>query len=215
MQTTTLYLIRHGETDYNLQRIVQGRRINSNLNATGRAQAQALGRRLAGIPLDAIYSSTLRRAEETASYIATSHPGVPLHRLVDLEEMSWGILEGEPVSSRIEGALHEMHQRWKRGDFRTRVEGGESILDVQARGLRAIHHIVEQHAGQTVAVVTHGRFLRVLLATVLDEFGLERMDEIHHANTCVNHLEYTASGFRAHVLNCTSHLEVVEEVMIE
>ncbi|HET6569790.1 MAG TPA: histidine phosphatase family protein [Rhodothermales bacterium] len=215
MQTTTLYLVRHGETDYNRKRIVQGRRINSSLNATGRAQAAALGRRLAGVPIDAIYSSTLRRAEETASYIAANHDGVALYRLQDLEEMSWGVYEGEPVSSRVETALHEMHQQWKRGDYGTRVEGGESILDVQTRGLRAIRHIVERHSGQTVVVVTHGRFLRVLLATILDEYGLERMDEVHHANTCVNHLEYTAAGFAAHLLNCTLHLDEVEEIMVE
>ena len=87
MSITTLYLVRHGETDYNRQRIVQGRRINCELNVTGRAQARALARRLASVPVDAVFSSTLRRAEETAAFVAAEHPDAGVFRLEDLEEV--------------------------------------------------------------------------------------------------------------------------------
>lgn len=218
-RNATFYFVRHGETDYNRNRIVQGQRINSILNATGRAQAAALARRLAPLELDAAYTSTLRRAVETAEVIAAEHADVPLYRLADLEEMSWGIYEGEPSSPRIRDAFEQMRGRWGRGEFDQGVEGGESILDVQRRGLRAMDHIIERHtsAGDepTIVVVAHGRFLRVLLASLLATYGLERMHEIHHANTCVNRLTYRDGRYETDLLNCTAHLEEVETIMVE
>ena len=213
------YFVRHGETDYNRDRIVQGRRINSALNATGRAQAAALARRFADVPFDAIYASTLDRATETARTIAAEHEGVPLYRLADLEEMSWGIYEGEPPSPHIETAFERMYDRWGQGEFDYRVEGGESITDVQARALRAMEHVLARHEGadrdQTVLVVAHGRFLRVLLATLLAAYGLERMHELRHSNTCVNRLVYSGGAYEADLLNCTAHLDEVETIMVE
>ena len=215
MPTTTFYFIRHGETDYNRQRIVQGRRIDSTLNATGRAQAEALAERFAGETLDVIYSSTLQRARETATAIAKHHPGVPVHHLADLEEMSWGIYEGRSSSPDMRAVFDAMYERWSQGDYATAFEEGESILDVQRRGLRAVETIMEQHEGQRVLVVAHGRFLRVLLASLLPEYGLERMQEIEHTNTAVNHLVCEAGTYRAERLNCTVHLESAELIMVE
>ena len=216
---TVFYFVRHGETDYNRDRIVQGRRINSVLNATGRAQAAAVAKRLAPLDLDAIYTSTLDRAVETASAIAGRHADVPVHRLADLEEMSWGIYEGEPPSAHIQEAFEEMYSRWGAGDYAYRVDEGESILDVQARALRAMDVILSRHAkqkrAQTVVVVAHGRLLRVLLASLLTTFGLERMHELRHANTCVNRLVYRDGAYEADLLNCTAHLEHAETIMVE
>ncbi len=73
--------------------------------------------------------------------------------------------------------------------------------------MRALDHIVRNEKGNTVLVVTHGRFLRILLASVLDEYGLSRMEEIHHANTGLNHLEFDGRRFVARRLNCTIHLD--------
>lgn len=215
MTSTTLYFVRHGETDYNRRRIMQGRRIDAELNATGYAQAEALAQRFAEVPLEAVYSSTLKRAAATADAIAARHPDAPRHRLADLDEMSWGIYEGEPVTEVIEPVFKEMYAQWERGVFDHRVEDGESILDVQARALQAVDHIVAHHPGETVAVVTHGRFLRVLLASLLEAYGLKRMQEIQHANTAVNRITYRDGRFEADLLNCTAHLDHVETIMVE
>ena len=209
MPTTTLHFVRHGETEYNRQRIVQGSGIDAALNATGRAQARAVARRLAEVPLDAIYVSTLRRAIETAEEIAAAHGSVPVHQLGDLQEMAWGIYEGRPASPETNAAFADISARWRRGEFDYQIEGGESILDVQARGQRAVTHMLEQHPGETVLVVTHGRFLRVLLSTLLDEYGLERMHEIAHSNTAVNTLICRDGCFEAERINCTAHLDQV------
>lgn len=200
--TTTLYLVRHGETDFNRALIMQGRRIDSSLNAEGRRQAEALARRMASVPLDAIYTSTLLRAQQTAQAVATAHPRARLYRLSELEEMSWGVYDGAHPGPGIE----EAYGRWRQGDYGHAVEEGESILDVQARALSAMRRILSAEAGNTVLIVTHGRFLRVLLATLLDEYGLERMEEIRHSNTSVNHLVFDGRRFEARLLNCTTHL---------
>lgn len=194
---------------------MQGRRINSSLNATGQQQARALARRFAGVPLDAVYTSTLNRAIETADAVLEAHAGVPVYRLADLDEMSWGIYEGEPRSERLQRALDEMYARWDAGAFDYGVEEGESILDVQARARRAVEHIVQTHPGETVLAVTHGRLLRVLLATLLEGYGLARMNEIQHANTSVNRVVVTGTRFEAELLNCTAHLDTVEMLLME
>ena len=214
MADTILYLVRHGETDYNRNRIMQGRRIDSPLNALGVQQAEALASRLADIEFDAIYTSSLRRAIETADAVAVNHPDVPRYSLAGLDEMSWGVFEGEPRSQRLQAMLEEMYERWGSGDFDYRVDEGESINEVQHRSSEAISHIVEEHPGDTVLVVSHGRLLRVLLATILD-VGLERMNEFKHANTCVNIITYAGSSFTSSLLNCTAHLSEADLELVE
>lgn len=214
MKETTLYFVRHGETDPNRRRIMQGRRINAPLNALGQKQAAALAMRLANVPFDAIYSSTLRRAIETADAVARRHPAVPRDRLPGLDEMCWGVYEGEPWSDRLQAMLDEMYACWDAGDYDYRVEEGESILDVQRRCSSAVEHILENQAGGTVLVVSHGRLLRVLLATILD-VGLEHMDTFHHANTCVNVITYSDTGFESSLLNCTAHLSAANLEMVD
>lgn len=210
MKTTTFYFVRHGETDYNLQGIVQGRGVDIGLNVTGLSQAAALAVRLSDVPFDAIYASTLLRARQTASIVAENHRDIPIQHLADLEEMAWGIYEGRPLDS-LQQALGDLYQRWRKGDFGYRIEGGESIFDVQFRGRRAVESLMEKHAGETVLVVTHGRFLRVLLASLLKEYGLYRMHDIKHANTAVNQLTWQNGQFQADLLNCVAHLEGMGE----
>lgn len=204
--STALYLVRHGETEYNRQNIVQGGGIDSNINATGREQAEALAQRLASVPVDVVYASTLRRAKQTADILSRPHEPVSKTYLRDLEEMSWGVFEGEPPSPEREEAMEAVKTAWRKGAFDRQIENGESIVEVQKRAVRAITHILTREVGRTVLVVTHGRYLRVLLATLLDDYGLEQMHELDHSNTCVNRLVYQDNQFRADVLNCTAHL---------
>jgi probable phosphoglycerate mutase len=209
---TTLYLVRHGQTEYNRKGIVQGRCIDSVLNATGRQQAAALARRFANVALDAVYASTLRRARQTAEVVAERHPILGRGAVrcdADLEEMSWGCLEGEPTTDAVLDIFDDVKSAWRAGRFERKVEGGESALDVQTRALRAVRRILQAQAGGAVLVVAHGRFLRVLIVSLLDaEYGLKNMHRVAHDNTCVNHLAWDAEGAcAARLLNCTAHLE--------
>jgi probable phosphoglycerate mutase len=206
--STNLFLVRHGETDYNRDGIVQGSGIDSVLNGTGRAQAEALADRLRDRSVDAVYASTLRRAKETAAVAARPHEPVSKTFLRDLEEISWGVFEGDPPTPERDEAMQAVKERWRAGEYDHAMEGGESIRDVQARALRAMEHVVAREAGRTVLVVAHGRYLRILLASVLEDYSLADMHRLDHANTCVNRVEYRNGRFRASTLNCTAHLPV-------
>lgn len=203
---TTIYFVRHGETEYNRQGIMQGSGIDSTLNETGIAQARSLASRLAQRSVDTIYASSLQRAQQTADIVAESMGPVSRHVLDDLKEMDWGVYEGSPPSEERDQALARIKAEWHTGSFGVRVEGGESILDVQQRAVRAAHHIINEARGQTIVAVTHGRFLRVLLASILEGYDLSRMSDFGHNNTSVNRVTHQDGVFRADLLNCTAHL---------
>lgn len=206
-EATHLYLVRHGETEYNRRGVVQGGGIDSTLNETGFSQAEALAGRLAEVSVDTVYASTMRRAKQTADVLAGPHEPVSTTYLRDLKEMDWGVFEGEPPSDERDKAMGAVKDRWRDGQYDHVIEGGESIRDVEARARRAMDRIVAQEAGNTVLVVTHGRYLRVLLASHLSDYGLGDMHRLDHANTCVNRVVHADGQFRADLLNCTAHLE--------
>ena len=207
---TTLYLVRHGETEHNRRNIIQGGGVDSELNAAGRAQAEALARRLRSVSFDALYASTLQRARQTADILARPHEPLTRTHLHDLSEMDWGVFEGEPPSEERDALMKALKSKWRDGAYDRAVEGGESIRDVQKRAQRAIRHILTREVGRTVLVVTHGRYLRVLLATILDDYGLKHMQELGHSNTCVNRVVVEEGRAWADLQNCTAHLSSAE-----
>ncbi len=208
---TTLYLIRHGETDANRARRVQGRGLDLPLNATGAAQAECLGERFESVPLDAVHASPLVRARQTADAIAARH-GLPVGTDADLEEIGWGVLEGKDATEATNEAFAGLYRAWNAGDFDARLDGGESVREVQTRVVAAWRRIVGERADadRHIAVVSHGRTIRVLLASLLRADAPEALAHMHdyqHANTSVNVLEVEIDGrVRAVHLNCTAHL---------
>lgn len=149
-----LYLVRHGETDWNLQRRIQGS-TDVPLNDTGRAQAKRAGELLSNRTWDAVVASPLSRAFDTASIIA-AEVGLPEpttdSRLV---ERAYGDAEGLEIS--------EVDRRYP-GE--THVPGREGREDVAARALDALIEIAEAHPDKAVIVVTHGGLIRSVLHAV-------------------------------------------------
>ena len=153
MAETTILLVRHGETDWNAERRVQGH-TDRPLNETGIAQARALAGQLAAEVIDAIYSSDLARARETAKIVAGVR-GLPVETLPALRERDFGTWEGltdEEVFVRFPDARAGP---W--GDAETRDELGVRILE-------ACKQIASRHPGASVLVVTHGGPVRAMLA---------------------------------------------------
>ncbi|MEM9665182.1 MAG: histidine phosphatase family protein [Bacteroidota bacterium] len=204
---TTLYVVRHGETEYNRLGRVQGRGIDSPLNATGHHQAEALAQRLADVPFQAIYTSTLRRTHQTAAPLQAQQPSVPTYPDPDLDEMNWGHFEGQARSPEIEAAYRRIRAQWAEGIYDQPIPGGESVLEVQARGLRALARITKAHAGGTVLLVSHGRFLKILLASILSDGSLATMDELLYPNTALTLLRYEADTYTAPLLVDRAHLD--------
>jgi len=205
-EPTTLYVTRHGETDYNRDHIMQGSGVDSALNDTGRAQAKALARRLSDEPLDAVYASTLVRARQTAKIVGAPHEPLPYAYLDDLKEISWGVYEGTPPTDERIAAMKAIKTRWRAGDVDAPVEGGESPRQVERRARRAVEVMLDAHAGERILVVTHGRYMRIMLASLLYEGDLTQMPRVPHANTGLYVITHANGTFEAHVTNSVHHL---------
>jgi broad specificity phosphatase PhoE len=149
---TTILLARHGETDWNLERRVQGHS-DRPLNESGRAQALALADRLSTESLDAVYSSDLARARETAAVIAARH-GLDVIETSDLREKDFGSWEGM-TDTEIFARFPNAH-RGEWGD-------GESRDELADRVVAALKEIAAAHLGGRVLVVTHGGPMRAAL----------------------------------------------------
>jgi len=164
---TTILLARHGETDWNLNRRVQGHS-DTPLNDTGRAQAQALGEELAGERIDAVYSSDLVRAHETARAVAQPR-GLGVTAIRDLRERHFGTWEGltdDEIFARFDPTPDTS---W--GDGETREEMAERVID-------ALRRIAATHPGSRVLVVSHGGPLRAVLSHCGVD-GVGRIDNCH------------------------------------
>lgn len=159
---TTVYLARHGESDWNVARRWQGH-IDRPLTATGRKQALALADRLDGEEIEAVYSSDLLRARETAAVVA-HRLGLDVRELPDLREIdvgSFGGLTWVEANERFPGAL----DRLRAGDLAW--EDGETYEEMAARVLAAVQRIAESHPGGRVLVVSHGGPIRAVHAAAL------------------------------------------------
>ncbi|WP_431221312.1 histidine phosphatase family protein [Leifsonia xyli] len=153
---TFISLVRHGQTDWNLAKRIQGSS-DIPLNATGREQAETTGRALSGGRFDAIYASPLSRAFDTARIIA-GHIGLGEPRpLAAVAERNYGEAEG------LTGA--QILARWPEG---VPVPGRETREEVVARALPALRELGEQHPGENVIVVSHGGVISSLVRHVTD-----------------------------------------------
>ncbi|MCW5609728.1 MAG: histidine phosphatase family protein [Rubrivivax sp.] len=159
---TELLFIRHGETDWNRQQRFQGQ-IDVPLNAIGREQAARLGARLAGDRHDALFTSDLQRARQTAEPLSAAWqaPAVPVR---DLREQSFGVLEGLDFPT-IQARHPDLWGRWREHRADYALPGGESQRDFHARVLRAVRELAAAMPGRRVAVVTHGGVLDMLWRT--------------------------------------------------
>ena len=160
-----LLLIRHGQIEANVTRHWHGS-TDSPLTAEGRLQAHRTARHLVTRveSIDAIYSSPLERTLHTARAIGRHH-SVELTEDPLLREYSLGELEGVHY-----GDLAREHRFFQRvaADLRFTPPGGESILDVATRMTEGLQRIADRHAGEVIAVVSHGAALAIALAQFLD-----------------------------------------------
>jgi len=159
---TTLLLARHGETDWNRARRWQGH-ADRPLTDRGRGQATALAKRLADIALDAVYSSDLRRARETAEAVAQAQ-GLDVVQLPELREVSVGSWEGL-TRDQAEARFPDGIRRWLAGG--TGWDDGETCPAMSARVLAAVHRIANDHEGDRILIVSHGGPIRAIHGAAL------------------------------------------------
>jgi len=197
-----VYLIRHGQTDYNVRGIVQGRGINSDLNAKGIQQAEAFYKAYQRIPFQAVYTSELKRTQQTVnSFIAA---GIPHFKESALDEIDWGIYEGVESNPEMHARFLEIVEKWRDGDLHRKIEGGESAHDLLQRQLPFIEKLRNMHE-EVVLVCSHGRSIRSMLCAMTDK-PISEMDDFPHLNTTLYKLTCTDGEFRIDLFNNTDHL---------
>lgn len=161
--TTTILLIRHGQTDWNAEGRWQGH-VDVPLNEVGRQQAQLLAARLQVWPINAVYSSDLRRAWETATIVARA---LNLEPIADAQwrERDTGHYSGL-TRAEVQAQFPEEWAQFAKGILD--VPGAELTTALQRRVDAAFRALLQKHPDQTIAVVSHGGTLRALIAAVLD-----------------------------------------------
>lgn len=199
---TTIVLVRHGQTDWNLQLRFQGH-TDTPLNVSGRQQALALADRLCNWPIQAVYSSDLKRAAQTAMPLSTQL-GLKVETDSKLRERSGGVFEGLTNEEMLVRYSGEWEQLQLTG---AAPPGGESNKQMTIRVLDSFQRIVEKHRGHMVAIVTHGGVIRLILLHLL---GIPQ--EYHRridvsGNTGISIVEIDNLGPRLLSLNDTRHLD--------
>jgi phosphoserine phosphatase len=219
----TLYIIRHGETALNRQNIVQGSGIDSELNATGRRQAQSFFNYYQNITFDMVVTSALKRTHQTVAPFldhyglkkpisldvtkasSTDFKELKWVQLRELNEISWGINEGKTTSPESEGYFKTLMEDWLSGVYHSRIEGGESAAELRARVQNFVDFVKTQNDKKNILVCTHGRTLLCLL-TILNEHPLSKMNDFRHQNTGLYKAHFIGDEFVFELENDARHL---------
>lgn len=198
--STRILFIRHGETAWNRIKRIQGH-IDIPLAETGVVQAQRLAERLVREAhgdrrLDAIYSSDLQRAQQTAAPTALAL-GLAVRLVAGLRERAYGVFQGHD-SGEIAQRYPDDYARWQTRDPGFAPEGGESVRAFYHRVVHAVEAIVQAHPGERIACVTHGGVLDCVYRYA-NGLGLDAPRDYALLNTSINTVAFESDG-KARVL---------------
>lgn len=192
---TVIGLIRHGLTDWNTERRIQGQ-TDVPLNELGRKQAELLSQRMKDEHWDYIYASDLGRARETAACIGNVKQ-MEVNTDQRLREMFCGEIEGTTLEERVA----KWGEDWSQLDL-----GVETHQQIAARGVSFIQEVIERHPNQKVLIVSHGALLSL---TLMDLIPHEDIEE-HLHNTSVTTIRHTENRWECLQYNCIAHLDGFE-----
>jgi broad specificity phosphatase PhoE len=194
---TTLFLVRHGETDWNATERCQGA-LDIPMNENGVRQAQEAGEALRHVVLDAAYTSTLGRARQTAAAVLGGSK-LMATPVAGLSELSYGAWHGLRPDEWPDAA----GARWHRDPWSMHFPGGESLAVLRDRVIPMFDRIVRRHAGQLVLIASHGHVNRLIL---LHALGTEPSGfwKIAQPNGCVTQLDLVHSGRTGETVQATA-----------
>jgi probable phosphoglycerate mutase len=201
-----IYLIRHGQTEFNKQSMVQGRGIDSNLNDTGIWQAETFFAKYNQIPFDRVITSSLKRTHQTVrKFIDSGIPWIPSN---GFDEFDWGSYEGKSFETGSNSFYKHMIESWQKGDLHVKSPQGESPLDVKKRLETAFNELTTQFSDENIWLICmHGRAMRLFL-TMLTGQSPSEMETFEHSNTCLYVLERgkNTENYEIKISNNTDHL---------
>jgi broad specificity phosphatase PhoE len=199
-----IFLIRHGETEWNRLRRFQGHS-DLPLNSKGQSQAQALAQTLKNNSINAIYSSPLKRAVETAIHIGTFHPSTPLIKESGLKEMNLGEFEG--VDAQQWAAQHqEFRKAWEENPADLAIPGGESLRKVQMRAIDAFERISESHEPDSTLLICSHTFVIVSLLCFVSKIPLNQFRESRQNTAALNIFYKNGMDYQVKRINDCRHL---------
>jgi|688.fasta_scaffold198472_2 broad specificity phosphatase PhoE len=197
-----IYLIRHGETDFNKMGIVQGSGVDKELNDLGILQASRFFEFYKDIKFDHIYTSALIRTQQ--SVLPFIERGQSYTKLPELNEISWGVFEGKQQNAQERAFYWEVVNSWKAGNYNAKIVNGESAFEMQNRQIPAIEKIMSNTYEKCILICMHGRAMKSFLCTLLNE-PLSKMEEFEHSNLGLYLLEKNENGFSLLKRNDRTH----------
>lgn len=204
--STKFILVRHGQTEWNRVERFRGR-IDVPLNATGRAQAEAVANRLASYRIAAIFSSPLTRAMDTAEAIAR-RTGLVVEKLEGLNDLDFGQWQGLSPQE-VAGKFPTEFDSFRTAPIGLRFPGGESLEDVRLRSTAAVNDLVPRYEDAIVVLVSHNVVCRILILALL---GLDDSHfwQIGQENAAINaFVRDERRGFSVTLVNDTCHLDSI------
>ncbi|MBO5926738.1 MAG: histidine phosphatase family protein [Clostridia bacterium] len=190
---TTILIVRHGQSVSNNLATMTGQK-DSPLSEYGLKQAEIVSEHLfKNYKISAIYSSDLTRAVQTLNPLSR-FSGLEIRKISDLREMNMGVWQGKKISDLNEDSLFV---KWRDYDSTIKIPGGESFLELQERVYKAIQKIAIENSGRTVAVVTHGGAIRMLLAKILNVQPENWKEKLKYVtNASITRIEYENGEFQ-------------------
>ena len=195
-----LYIIRHAETEYNRNGIIQGSEVDSDINDVGERQAKSFFEYYKDVNFDKIYVSDLKRTFQTVRRFIES--GSSYEKLKEFNEISWGINQGK--SDDLEDYAR-LIDTWLAGNLDNKFEEGESPNEMSVRLVKGFNKVLEDNH-DIVLLCIHGRALRILLSKIIDN-DLTKMDKYVHSNTGLYIIENKNNKYEIIGSNLRDHLK--------
>lgn len=182
MDKTTLTIVRHGETEWNIAGRIQGFQ-NSQLTENGRRQVEMLSEALSHRSFDAVYSSDQGRAVDTARIINRYH-SLEIHTDPAMRERNFGVMEGHTLEQ-IKEKYPEVYQGYRQRKADYRIPDGESLVQLYNRVTNGLKRIVETHPARRILIVAHGGVLDCTMRMVFN-YTLDTRRNFEIQNAAIN-----------------------------
>ncbi len=200
-----IFLIRHGESEANAKGVHQGQRINVGLSKKGKEEARKIAERLKDEKIEAIYSSDLKRAMETAEEIAKFHKLkiIPDKRLREFD--SGDFIKIKEDWAKWENYKKKEKERLGINGWEVKMPGGESAWNHIERTKSFLEDIKNRNYKGNIILVAHGGTNKIFFG-IIGHTAIDKIYEHKQANTCLNELEFDGKNWKVHKINCTKHL---------
>ena len=202
MSDKTIFIIRHGQTDFNLKRIIQGSGIDSSLNDTGRSQAKLFHDVYKNEPFELVITSALQRTHQTVD--AFIQKEIPWIKMPEINEINWGIHEGKEGTPAMVETYNHITSEWQSGNYDIGIEEGETAQELANR-LTSFIRVLQSRKESKILVCSHGRAMRCLIC-LLDGKEIKHMDNYGHHNTGLYVVNQKDNTFHVKIFNDIQHL---------